>query len=350
MVQWRGADREISMPWISDSLEPPHVVATQTMPTPRHVGRYWRTLAGLVISAFFLWLTAQSVDMGALRAALGDVAWPAIFVAGAIAVAEVTVRGWRWRRLLAPIVDVPTVTTTAYLCIGHLANAILPARLGDLVRMHLAARRFGVARLPTLGTLVIERISDAGFLAVVVATSVLLGNRDLVPLLVRIGVVGVAVLTILGALMWMIRGSAVARWRRRVRDLALALMEVAPALVKPRNMAALAGATAASFVLATAHFMVLAQGGGLAVSPFQAALLVGAVTLSTAIPAGPASIGTFEFIGVALLTSMGFSAEPSLLVVVVFHAIAVLVPAGLGLVAGWWMHAMPDRRLVDELR
>ena len=63
-----------------------------------------------------------------------------------------------------------------YLLVGYLANNILPARLGELVRSHYLGDREGISRASALGTVVVERVVDT---AVVVAHR---GDRDPRPL------------------------------------------------------------------------------------------------------------------------------------------------------------------------
>ena len=47
-----------------------------------------------------------------------------------------------------------------YLLVGYLANNILPARLGELVRSHYLGDREGISRASALGTVVVERVVD----------------------------------------------------------------------------------------------------------------------------------------------------------------------------------------------
>jgi len=65
---------------------------------------------------------------------------------------------------------------------------------------------------------------------------------------------------------------------------------------------------------------------------------MGALALSTAIPAGPGSVGTYEFIGVTVLVSLGFPAEPAFAAVLLVHLLAALPPAVAGLGAFWANH------------
>ena len=56
-----------------------------------------------------------------------------------------------------------------YLLVGYLANNVLPARLGELVRSHYLGDREGISRTTTLGTVVVERVVD--FVVVVAIAS-----------------------------------------------------------------------------------------------------------------------------------------------------------------------------------
>ena len=49
---------------------------------------------------------------------------------------DVAARGGRWQALLAPIKRVPYRRVLGYTYLGYLANNVLPARLGELVRSH----------------------------------------------------------------------------------------------------------------------------------------------------------------------------------------------------------------------
>lgn len=69
-------------------------------------------------------------------------------------------RSLRWRTLLKPVADCPTGTLMSANLIGFMANNILPARLGELVRIYALDRMVGVPMTSGLATIVVERILD----------------------------------------------------------------------------------------------------------------------------------------------------------------------------------------------
>jgi uncharacterized protein (TIRG00374 family) len=70
------------------------------------------------------------------------------------------IRAVRWTHLLAPIG--PTRFRTVFRCgvIGFAALAILPARVGDLLRPYLVARQDGLPVSAAVATIVMERVLD----------------------------------------------------------------------------------------------------------------------------------------------------------------------------------------------
>ena len=77
---------------------------------------------------------------------------------------------------------------------------------------------------------------------------------------------------------------------------------------------------------------------GLPLNPAEWALVLGVLALSTAIPAAPGSLGTYEFAGVTVLGILGIGPSQALAATVLIHVIAALPPALLGLGATLVLH------------
>jgi uncharacterized protein (TIRG00374 family) len=81
---------------------------------------------------------------------------------GALAMTGVTyfLRSWRWRVMLRPIGRARLWTAFRTTVIGFAANALLPARAGEVLRPFLLARREGLSATATFATIVLERLLD----------------------------------------------------------------------------------------------------------------------------------------------------------------------------------------------
>jgi hypothetical protein len=115
-------------------------------------GGLGRAAVGVAISVVALALVVQSVDLGAAWDTLrrAEPQWIAMLLA--FLAADVLLRAVRWRVLLAPLADVPLSTTLGSLLVGYLANNVLPARLGEIVRSHDLGERTGISRSTILGS------------------------------------------------------------------------------------------------------------------------------------------------------------------------------------------------------
>jgi len=299
-----------------------------------------RLLIGLAISLVFIVATVSRVDLAQVADALRRVDFRVFLIAVPLIFLELVLRGLRWRRLLAPMAPVTLGRSVAYLAIGYFANSILPARLGDLARAYLAGQSFGISRLAVLGTVVVERLSDGLFILGLVAVlgASVAGGASLAASagwLVPLAAVGVVVLVV--AIAWL-RRSGEGRIRGRVRSLVERVLSGAAALRSPSGAALVVGLTVVAFLPSVANFALLANAAGLQLSLAQCALVMGGLALSTSIPAAPGSIGTYEFVGLTILTTLGVNAEVGLAVVVLMHLIVTAPLALAGLFSAWRLH------------
>lgn len=305
-------------------------------------GRVLRYLVGVAISIFFLYLTVSRVDLEEVARALSAVAPAGLVLAVLLVMLEVSIRALRWQRLLLPILPVPYDGAFRQLCVGYFANSVLPARLGDVARAFLAGDAFGLSKMVTFGSIVIERLGDGLtiLLIVIVLILALPEAAPLAALAIPVAVFGLAAVALAAILLVVTHRTRVATTGvgRVVRVVTARLEPALAGLRTPIRFARFAALTLLAFAIGVTTFLVLATALGLTVAPLQAALVMGGLALSTAIPAAPGSIGTYEFVGVAIMTSLGFPAEESLAAVLLTHLVATLPPAVTGLAVLWHDH------------
>jgi glycosyltransferase 2 family protein len=314
-------------------------MATDVRLPTRGIG-WLRPLVAAALSAAFLVLTLSRVDLGLAAETASRVSLPLLAVALIVVVFEVGIRAYRWRLLLAPVAHVSMASSYTYICIGHFANTLLPGRLGDAARAYLAGGSFGASRVTVLGTILVERLSDGALIFSVVAIAVLAGSPALWPLVIgaaiAVAIAGAALATILLA----VTRTRAARMRGAslIRDVGAKLADGGRALKSRAVAARIAASTALSFIAAVVIFELVARSAGVSLQPWQSAVVVGAAALSTAVPAGPGAIGTYEFVGVTVMTRMGVAPESALVTIAVMHALITLPPATVGLAAAWRRH------------
>ena len=121
---------------------------------------------GLIVSTACLYFAMRGTDWLRVRNVLAaaDPAWIAVaLIAG---VMSLVVRAERWVQLLRPVIRLGLTTAVSLTAIGAAAGAVLPLRLGELVRPALLGRHTGVGLSPALSSIVLERLFDVVFVIV----------------------------------------------------------------------------------------------------------------------------------------------------------------------------------------
>jgi uncharacterized protein (TIRG00374 family) len=300
-----------------------------------------RAVVGIAISIVALVVVAGSVDLGATAQVLRAAAPAWVGVAAAFLLADVLVRAVRWRRLLAPVRFIRLRRVLGYLLIGYLANNVLPARLGELVRCHYLGDREGISRTTALGTVVVERVVDIAVVVAIAATAILvLSVRGIVAGAVLIGVAITALLAValgIGIVAHRIPGaervaSTAERWPRAA-ELGAKLRDGLAVAGRPRTLAEALGLSVVAWGATLLAFAAAGQAIGVELSIGQASLLAAGVALAAAIPSGPASLGTYELAAVRLGQAVGVPGEASLAIAILTHALILVITTGGGVLA-----------------
>ena len=161
--------------------------------------RTFQAIAGLGLSVVLLWLALRGLDLGQTWAALGDTNYWLLATAVPLYFLGVAVRGLRWQRLLLPVERIPARQAIALLIVSYTVNNVVPARMGDVMRVFLLARETGIRKSASLATVFLERLLDVlAILAVIVACTVFLHWPS--PLLTALRVAAVAAIVAAGLL------------------------------------------------------------------------------------------------------------------------------------------------------
>jgi glycosyltransferase 2 family protein len=310
-------------------------------------GPILRAVIGAAISIAALWFVLRGADLAKtgdlLRTA--DLRW--VGLAAVFVTLDLSFRALRWQRLIRPIATVAYPPMLGYLMVGYLANNILPARLGELVRSHYLGDREGISRASALGTVVVERVVD--LVAVVAIASVallLLSVRGVIANAVLVGaaVTGLFLIVLaVGIAAHRLPGldrlrDLVDRWPR-VRELARSLQDGLAVAARPRTVGEAILVSAISWAMAILALAAVGQSLGVQLSMAQAALIASGVALVSAVPAGPSNLGTFELAAQELGKAVGVAPASALALGILIHVLILIVTSVGGAIAfarlGW---------------
>jgi uncharacterized protein (TIRG00374 family) len=301
-----------------------------------------RVGVAVALSCVSVYLVGRAIDISQTLTALRGANWLGIGFVVSLVWIDIALRALRWRTLLSPIAPLSSAAALGHLLVGYLANNVLPARLGELVRAVSLADREGVSRSAVVGSILIERLMDVAMLAVAVMFGlVLVGPSTLLVVGAAsgllVGVAGLGALAILGGHVsrtrWLDRFPA-----GRFRSIAHGLHNGVIVVRRPNVVLQSLVLTAAAWATTAVAFLLAAEAIGLGLRFEQAFVFAAAVNLATAIPAGPGYIGTYELAAVSVSAVLGIPPAAGLAVGVIVHVGTLVVTTLGGLVAAGVLH------------
>jgi uncharacterized protein (TIRG00374 family) len=285
-----------------------------------------------------LWSTVKTAHLGFIACA------------AAINLAAVGFQAARWLAVVRPLSRVATWSQAfKAMLVGFAASTVVPARAGELARMHWFARRTGLPRPTVLASIVLDHLVNAAGLLLGLAV---LPFFVAVPLWIRPGAAFVlALFTVAAMLVFGLRPisdpPSPDGERLPAKGIAAFLASARQGLAattRPRALGLSLGASLLSWALEVNVVAVAMRAVGLHL-PFTAAFLtLLAVNLALAFPfAPPGNIGTLEVGATIALVGFGVPKEQALAFGLVYHFLQV-VPIGiLGMIFAGRRHGNVNR-------
>jgi uncharacterized protein (TIRG00374 family) len=113
----------------------------------------------LVTIALVAWFLRQANISDVWREIRAAEPWALVLAVG-MSIMTYVLRAFRWQYLLRPIGTARFRNAFRTTVIGFAANAMLPARVGEVLRPYLLARREGLSAPSTFATIILERLLD----------------------------------------------------------------------------------------------------------------------------------------------------------------------------------------------
>jgi glycosyltransferase 2 family protein len=321
--------------------------ASEDLPVSR-AGSSRRTLIQRILEIFvslaFLALALQGINLRALGAALSQANYLWLLPAVVITLGILAVKGVRWQLLFHPEYHPPFAPVFTALCAGYLASNVLPARLGEVVRVLLlvSEQPVGVAR--TVSTIVVERLLDV--LSVMIILVSLLPFVTLPPAMTR-AAQSLAVLALVGSAVLLL----LSFWRERVLGWTQSVLRHIRFLDRPAIYEALGhlidgfatlrgklglvliALSLLSWFGSVAVAWCVSQAFAMSVPVTAMAFAVVVVALGMIVPSSPGYVGVFHYLVTVALAPFGVPKDAALSFALVWHGLNYVELSVVGLVA-----------------
>jgi glycosyltransferase 2 family protein len=302
-----------------------------------------RWLLGLALGALGVYGAWQGVDLAALQTVMTTADVRFIALAVPFFVCSYTLRALRWRQLFPAAVRASGLRhALGILLVGFLANNVMPARGGEVLRVMLMKRYNAVPASGTLATLLAERVFDGLVLGLTGLLSLRAIHGEeaswLGLLLLAFGSLFVALL-LAAQLEGHVRAAG-ARLAQRCqgrlsevleRSLDSGLRYVA-VLASGRTLLRVGALTCGVWFFEALVFAFVARAFGLSLGAGHLGGLLSVVNFASLAPT-PGGLGAIELAGTAVLAATGVERGTAFLVVSAQHALQYAFCLVLG---GWY--------------
>jgi glycosyltransferase 2 family protein len=307
--------------------------------------RFWASLA---ISVVFIALFLRATHPGQIEDALRDANYWYLFPAFAVLLCAIAARCVRWSVLMRPVANMSPARLYPYAMIGYMANNLLPARAGEVVRAYVLGDRENVSKMGTFGTIAVERLFDGCILVMmllIAGSLVGFENSKLQAIAIvssiffLVALVAFYVLTLREE-----RAKRVTHWALRIlperfeskaEEMADSLVGSLRSVHDPRSLFLVLVFSAVAWTIEAGCYMLVGKGFGLDVDFGHYCLLLAAANLAIIIPTFFGGTGPFEWAAKLVLVGAGVSGSVAGAYAIIAHALVLVPTTIIGLVLLW---------------
>jgi uncharacterized protein (TIRG00374 family) len=311
----------------------------------------WRGAIGLALTVLLLWWVFKDAHWTEMWAHLRGANIALVLVAVAVGTCMFPLRARRWRPILDSVApSLPFDPLWRSTAVGMMANNILPARIGELVRAYMLTRLAPVPFSASFASLVVDRAFDA---FVVLLLTVLAMFDPQFPTgaqivgrpaghvagtgLVLVVVVGLALYAIVFFPDRLIRiyelftRRVAPRFEERGRTMLKSFAEGLSVLRHPARFTSVLWWTLLHWMVQALAFYIMFRAMDID-APFSAALFVqGVIVIGVSLPSSPGYFGFFEFAAKVSLVLYGVSESLAVAWALTYHILSLIPITLIGL-------------------
>lgn len=116
---------------------------------------------GIIISAVFLFYVIKGLDYKEVLKNLTDINYLFLIPSLIMFVSLAFLRSFRWGVILSPMEEIRQNTLFPINCIGYMAIALFPLRLGEFIRPYIISTKSRISLSSGIATIFVERIFDS---------------------------------------------------------------------------------------------------------------------------------------------------------------------------------------------
>jgi len=315
---------------------------------------------GIAISVIAIFLTLRGIDWAKLSETLSQANLLYLIPATFALVLSIYLRSFRWRMLFYPVKGLSIKKLFSALNIGYLFLNVLPARLGEFVRVFVIGKSQNVSKAHALSTIVVERILD--IFAILIFLLLLMPFVHLPSwvassaitislVFVSIGLIAIILSTKKTTAFFvhfLTKFSILKKAGPVIQNLSLGLAT----LRKPKIFFSGLSLTLVVWILTGLVTWFSLKSANISDSIFVAFFSLCATTLAAVIPSTPGYIGVYQYVAILSLAPFGIAKEPALGFAILISAINYFGTTTLGIGSLFYeklsFFELKNTKIIDE--
>lgn len=306
----------------------------------------WRGAIGLALTILLLWWAFHDVQWGEVWRNVRTADPFLVVLAVVTGTMMFPLRAIRWRPILDPIAPkLPYGQLWRATAIGMMANNILPARIGELVRAYALSRQTTVPFSAAFASLVVDRVFDAVVVLLLLVASMLDPGFPAGVSATTYAGTGILLVLAVGSALYAIvffpdrliglfeifARRVAPRFEERGRQLLRSFAEGLSVLRHPSRFLVVFLWTVAHWLVQALAFWIMFQAIGIE-APFSAALFVmGLIVIGVATPSTPGFFGPFELAAILGLKLYGVEENLAAAWALSYHILSLIPITLIGL-------------------
>lgn len=304
-----------------------------------------KLVLAVAVSGVCLYYSVRNIEISAILNELANVHLLPVLIASVISFAVLSLRAWRWHQIVRRERDFAFSNTYWANAIGYLANSVLPARAGDLIRSVVLGLSTGIRKSLVLATSLTERMLDAAVL-LLLAWLMLFFTADLPPVFRTIWTIALPVVLALVAVAFMAPFMQ-SFWIRCIHWLPMGgslkitlekflagMLDGVRVFHNPWFLGKFLLLTLVVWCFDATLFVVIASAFGATLTLPQSVIFVAIIGFASSVPSTPGYVGVYQAIAVVLLPVFGMKESQAFLLASFFQLMFLALTLGLGSV-GW---------------
>jgi uncharacterized protein (TIRG00374 family) len=299
---------------------------------------------GLLIGAILVYLSVRGICFQNVIDGFRMVRYEYVFPLIIIFFIIQFLKSWRWGIILSPLENVDQLSLFSVTCVGFLAIAAIPARLGELARPYLITKKSQIRMSAALGTIFVERIFDSFtvfFIFIIMLFFMPLPtwliSASLIFFLVTAVATAVIIVSIVKRdgsvrLLTSLLNKLPEKYAVKLIRLINYFIDGFAIIIDPKQFFQVMLLSAAIWLINGTSIYILFLASNFTLPAMAAFVLMIILMIGIAIPAAPGFVGNWHYFCILGLSLFGISKTDALTFAVIYHFLSIGFEVILGLI------------------